>query len=157
MIVREAANMEVGVLDAIIDLPDKDQLTPLYMLCERGYRREGDGGDDDSDMENETDVGVAKMNSLGMKREVSQDGTMDLIDEELKGTTISIQDLYEEMLEKEKTDGLKYYPPKKKPNPNQEESEPPKEMPLLIDRECTTPSRNQLVDLFIEFGANPNL
>ena len=57
--------MEVNVLDDIIDLPDSDGLTPLYMLCERGYRREGGGGDDDSDMEDETEKGIAKNNVFG--------------------------------------------------------------------------------------------
>lgn len=83
MMVKEAAKMEVNVLDDIIDLPDVDQLTPLYMLCEKGYRRAGEGGDDDSDMENEKDLGTAKVNALGIKLDVSHDGGMDQLEASL--------------------------------------------------------------------------
>ena len=149
MIVREAAKMEVNVLDQIIDAPDQDGLTPLYMLCERGYRREGDGGDDDSDMELEQALGAASQNALGMTKEVSYDGRMDKAMESIDADELKEMDitkLYWDNIEKEKTEGLQYY-----------DLDSKAEMPQLIDRECTTPSRNQLVNLFIEYGANPNV
>ena len=36
MILKEAENL--GILDQIIDLEDSNGATPLYLLCEQGYR-----------------------------------------------------------------------------------------------------------------------
>ena len=47
MIVKEATMMEVNILDEIIDLPDRDGLTPLYLLCEKGFLKEEDTGNED--------------------------------------------------------------------------------------------------------------
>jgi hypothetical protein len=39
MIVHEAEHMKGDTLDRIIDLKDKDGLTPFYLLCEEGFRK----------------------------------------------------------------------------------------------------------------------
>ena len=52
MIIHEAEIM--GILDLIIDLTDDDELTPLYLLCEKGYIREDhDAGDVTEDEDDE--------------------------------------------------------------------------------------------------------
>ena len=42
MMVMEARYLGHQIVDEILDIKDKDQLTPFYLLCEHGYRKKED-------------------------------------------------------------------------------------------------------------------
>ena len=39
MIIEEASLLHANFLTEIIDYPDSEDLTPLYLLCESGYKK----------------------------------------------------------------------------------------------------------------------
>ena len=66
MIVLESHKM--GVHDQILNQTDRDGLTPLYLLCERGFKKENEASDDEFESDKEEEEPAATID-VGLKEE----------------------------------------------------------------------------------------
>jgi len=136
MIIHEAN--EMGILQHIIDEADDDKLTPLYLLCEKGYIREDHDDSDEGGEADEVDAsfGSPGFSSPGIGDAYNTFGSQDDWNNAARRLPRSHEDY-----------GLEYA----------RDDEKDRKMPLLIDSECKVQSRAYLVKLLITHGANPNM
>jgi len=146
MIVCEAGKM--NFVDEIIDVKDSNGLTPLYLLCEEGFRKKYDVDDEEEALA----LGMAKTAAEELLIADANDGLesdhpSELDDPELDDPAANrerprrkqVKSKVQELL----AEGLYYTTAQA--------------MLQLIDDECTKPSRNYITKLLIEQGANPNI
>lgn len=154
MIVYEADLLGFG--SDVIDYRDRFGLSPLYMLCEQGYRKQNNYEDQEQEALN---WGLQKViaNEMFLDREnegLEEDerpedpAALAAEMEDLERGALEEYEQYRERLTKTKVElllqeGLFYTT--RKP------------MLLMLDGECKKPSRNYVVKMLIEFGANPNV
>jgi hypothetical protein len=141
MIVNEAKTLHVDIRDSIIDAHDKLGRTPLYQLCEEGFRIATVGGanpQENEDQENSDIFGQDDEEDYRIAHDINE--AFAVLNEE-EGVKDILRAKQEQQIRQLKL-GLLYTT-----------LTPMKEM---VDKECKHPSRNQILHLLITNGANPN-